>query len=269
MGLRTIFRKIRRRISTQTLDRRPGDTGFEATGRFWKEGRATLYLDDRADNKLHASWNLWTRFCGLDLSVSSDGGVTLHASFPPAALWLSAEFRFFWKWTHENDWKSIGFTIHDGAIWVNLWADASCHSFEKTKGFWHPHKRRLCWQPLDTFFGQKNHSERVLEETPVVIPMVEGLYKGKAIRRVEQWRRPRWPWWPSAVQVVRVQVKMQDPVPFPGKGENSWDCGEDALYGMTSNADTVPKAIAAVVESVLTSRRRHGGPNWRPAEKEA
>lgn len=48
---------------------------------------------------------------------------------------------------------------------------------------------------------------------------------------------------------------------------NSWDCGEDAVYSLTTVAATVPEAIAKLVRSCLESRERHGGPNWRPAVK--
>lgn len=77
------------------------------------------------------------------------------------------------------------------------------------------------------------------------------------------WKRARW----FTHKNVRASVDIPAGIPHPGKGENSWDCGEDRTYGLTTKADTVEKAIAAVVESSLRDRRRYGGDNWTPSEK--
>lgn len=53
-------------------------------------------------------------------------------------------------------------------------------------------------------------------------------------------------------------------VPFPGKGENSWDCGEDAIMGAGADEPTPEAAVASVVKSALRNRRRYGGEGWKP-----
>jgi hypothetical protein len=57
---------------------------------------------------------------------------------------------------------------------------------------------------------------------------------------------------------VRDGVKLDIPggIPHNGKGENSWDCGDDGLWGC--GGDTVEEAIGHAVSSVLRSRRRYG-----------
>lgn len=43
-----------------------------------------------------------------------------------------------------------------------------------------------------------------------------------------------WPrFWKRSKVVMSYEIKLDDPPKFPGKGENSWDCGEDGIYGMT------------------------------------
>jgi hypothetical protein len=64
---------------------------------------------------------------------------------------------------------------------------------------------------------------------------------------------------------IRAKITPDTPIPFPGKGENSWDCGEDATHSMTCNATNEQEAVAKLVASVLNDRYRHGGKNWRPA----
>lgn len=55
-------------------------------------------------------------------------------------------------------------------------------------------------------------------------------------------------------------------IPVPGKGENSWDCGEDATYAFSCMADSVEDGIASLVRSILVRRRKYGGRNWRHIE---
>jgi hypothetical protein len=64
-----------------------------------------------------------------------------------------------------------------------------------------------------------------------------------------------------------VDLDMKrDPVPFPGKGENSWDCGEDASYGFGCAAETLEEGIGKFVASKLRDRGRNGGRGWTPTE---
>jgi hypothetical protein len=57
---------------------------------------------------------------------------------------------------------------------------------------------------------------------------------------------------------------MTDPVPFPGKGENSWDCGEDATHGYYGPAASIEDAVGNLVTSTLKRRRKYGGRDWKP-----
>ncbi len=117
----------------------------------------------------------------------------------------------------------------------------------------------------DWIFGRRKHLiERSAEPVDILICMPEGQYRGTVVMKDEAWVSRF-----NTKRIRRAHVEMQDPVPFPGKGENSWDCGEDATHSMTCLADEVEDAVAEMTRSVLRSRRRYGGRNWRPAAKGA
>lgn len=54
---------------------------------------------------------------------------------------------------------------------------------------------------------------------------------------------------------------------FSGKGENSWDCGDDGLYGASVNVndvDGLPGALAHFGAMVQRSRKKYGRPSYAP-----
>ena len=72
-------------------------------------------------------------------------------------------------------------------------------------------------------------------------------------------------WWNLTERVVRAEITPDTPIPHPGKGENSWDCGEDAIHSLTCQASTTHDAVGEIVKAVLRSRYRYGGLMWRSA----
>jgi hypothetical protein len=51
-----------------------------------------------------------------------------------------------------------------------------------------------------------------------------------------------------------AHIEAPSGVPIPGKGENSWDLDDDAIYGMTSGAKSVKEAVSKFMESVRKTR---------------
>lgn len=117
-------------------------------------------------------------------------------------------------------------------------------------------------KPLDRLLGRKECTTVKGEPQPVIVPMPEGNYPGRAIREERVWKRKRWPW-PSAKR-ADYWIEMDIGVPVPGKGENSWDIDDDAVFG--TGGRTVPEAVANVTRSALRQRERYAGPDWRPAD---
>lgn len=252
------------RFHWQNLNERDQTTGRR--NKLGLEGRAWL-------GKWRFSWDIPTHFWALELSFNggdSDDEIQLFVGCGLFAFWLSRErlpipigewhepmpphvsARWFWRKPRE-----CGVTIHGGAVRLRLWGNPE--EWKRADPWW---ARGLSWYPVDTLLGRRNHEHRILEEwKEVLVPMPEGCYKTQMRREEREWKRPRWPWWPSRVLQEYVEIQIEGGIPFEGKGENSWDCGEDGLWGCSSSGASYEKAIGHVVESVLTSRKRHGG-SW-------
>lgn len=118
----------------------------------------------------------------------------------------------------------------------------------------------LAPEPLDWIFGRKDCVTTKGEPEPVIVPMPEGNYPGMARQETRVWKRKRWPW-PSMVR-SGWWIDMQVGVPTPGKGENSWDIDDDAIYG--TGGSTRAEAIANVTAAALRQRERYAGDGWTP-----
>lgn len=92
--------------------------------------------------------------------------------------------------------------------------------------------------------------------------MPEGSYRATVTIERDSWTRARW----FARRIERAHVDIHDPIPTPGKGENSWDCGDDALHSSTFPCGTVPAAVGKIVGDVL-AKRGHSTWTW-PRKKE-
>lgn len=221
-------------------------------------GRAWLYAFGFT---LGFEWNLWSRSCGISANIDGSGGgdhdVTLGVRLPPVAMWLSLSGAFrrlprfdaWWTARYRYGSRTVEASIHDAIVWWRMWTDPN---------EWHsktPRWREGNFKPLDVILGRERYREQTLSEHDVLIPMPEGGYPAKVALRLDTWARPRW----FAKSLLRASVDVPIGVPHQGKGENSYDCGEDALFGWGGPCATLEGAIASTVESVLKSRRRYDG----------
>jgi len=255
----------------QNLNERPGDRD-RATGSALKHGRAWWRFDSIA---YRVEWSFGGPDFGAQLSFDSSelhiGGhlclvfASLYWSVSGKALaWLFKLIGRDWdackaraeretalgrhRYAHEFCARRFGFRVHSGALWWDCGADDSSRS---TDPWW----RHGAWHPLDTVLGRSRHSSELIEERAVKIPLPEGAYD--AVAKLERcaWKRARWPF---ARVVLRVSIDVPKGIPVPGKGENSYDCGPDATYGLSCSARTVEQGIGEYVASVLRDRRRRG-----------
>ena len=122
------------------------------------------------------------------------------------------------------------------------------------------------WFVDDVVLGAAVYKEEVNETRQTTIPMPEGSYPAVVKMTKATWTRPR----SRPVTMERATVEMLVPIPIPGKGENSWDCEDDALYSLTTPADSVNAARLAVMSSAMRDRMRRGGPmRWPTAPETA
>lgn len=94
--------------------------------------------------------------------------------------------------------------------------------------------------------------------------MPEATYYGEVEQFTSTWRRPR-AWWKTIQK--RAEIKIESGIPIPGKGENSWDCDQDAIYSLTTTASNLEEVIACLKENVMETRDRYGGAHWAPEQR--
>lgn len=160
-----------------------------------------------------------------------------------------------------GDWdmpitREIGFRVFDGRIWFSLWSDPHDSSHHKR---W----QEFNWGPANFFLGRPRHWREDEREYTGEVVLPEGSYPATITLYTACRKRPRWPRidrWP------RSEVEIESGIPIPGKGENSWDCGDNAIYGISSAQETVEEALAACAESILHTRLKYGGPDWTPVK---
>ena len=168
------------------------------------------------------------------------------------------------RWDSE---RTIQFTASygDGELgtvrWV-LWMPDS-HSSSRD-----PRWRRG-WFDLRTFlFGKQLYRNETLSTHEVVIPMPERAYPATIKLERATWTRARFPFMKQTIR--RADVDIPGGIPHEGKGENAWDCGEDATFAITMPADSLQEAIGKTVSSVMRDRLKYGGSVWhRESERAA
>lgn len=198
----------------------------------WRNGRGWY-------GPLHLEWSAF-RDTGL-----LSGGV-----------WF-AGFRLYAKWF--GLFVNVGDTERDPRGWSLSWSDG-------TLRLSHPWVRQMEWRSADPWWkkdislrivdwliGRARCETRTGESREVVVPMTEGSYRAIAQHKTYIWRR-RWYWPESRRDSVTLDIPKG--IPFAGKGENGWDCGDDGLFGC--GGDSVEDAIANAVRSVMRSRRKYG-----------
>lgn len=214
------------------------------------------------------SWRSW----GVSLSVNggdSSDEVMVHLGCGLFSFYLSRSglpINWFgeWKQSYRPGWdnwfcreeREFHLTAHNGHIWLTVWGRAIEH--RSADPWW---IRGVSFSPVDFLLGSRKHEHRLLgPQREVLIPMPEGCYLALMRPEERRWWRPRWPWWPCRILNEYIDIQIEGGVPFMGKGENSWDCGEDGLWGTSSRGFSYEKAVGKVVESVLENRRKYGTP---------
>ena len=218
-----------------------------------------LHYGGNRSISLEVSWGRIS--CAVGMEANDEG---IMFQFAPAlfAMYLTFNTRLSRaiakRILPDYEGRRIGIRVFDWALWWDGWAPTMSWN---SKDPWWLH---FSWHPLDTFFGRMKYESTELSRTETVIPMPEKSYPCVVVMTADTWKRPRLPWYSH--KITRAKIDCKEGVPFPGKGENAWDCDDDASHGLTCPAKTVEQGIAAFVESVLRSRRRYGGSvNWKQA----
>jgi len=201
----------------------------------WRHGRTWVLR-----NRISIEWVIPGKRLGVGVG---SGGFSIRT--PIASLYVSStRSELFRRRELDVYWN-------DGCLWI-------CHPFERSGGWetrssdpwW---RNAICLHVVDWLIGKPRYEEIKGEPFAVFVPMPEGSYKALATPSRAIWRR-RW-YWPEQVR-ESVWLKIPGGIPHSGKGENSWDCGDDGLCGI--GGDTLEDAVANAVRSSLKSRGRYG-----------
>ena len=243
-------------------------------GSIWRSGRAWLHILTRLVIGLEWVFGRRSSNCGVSLAVDDDGP-TLHAHIgvPFAALFWQLEHPIVRRLMPSRlvnsvgrlgetfriyDERELSLKVHSGSVWWSLWM--SGNEWRRTDPKW----RRGSFNPLTFLFGRHKYTSETIEERAVAVPLPEWAYAGSARLHRDTWKRPRL-WWASK-SLLRVTLDVEGGVPIPGKGENSYDCDDDAIYGSTVAARTIEDGIGELVASALRTRRKYGGEGWVPRD---
>ena len=234
----------------------------------WIYRRAWLHFKGRRYRQLSADWLILPRMggdLGLRFGVSLDFGgpgcerdVKLYLGLIVATFYFSCS-GFFPRLGVDYEGRTIEINWHSRGLWWRFWVPEMSWSSRTPK--W----RDGHFDPTDFVLGQTRcETTKVGDPIDVVVPMPEANYRGTVQLERRVWKRPRWPW--PTMERTSASISMIEGVPVPGKGENSWDCGEGAIHGTGSSEATPEAAVAQVVEAALEDRRRYGGSlDWRPS----
>lgn len=219
----------------------------------------------------HASigWKLGARRLAAHLRLDDTGDehLTLHLAFPfLGAFWLSLSrcsrllqlLGLTWAQVREKpsrDWlRSIGFTFRHGTFWIDPWINPD----EYDKG----RRHTLTINLADLLFGRPRVKVTTLACHGAVVQLPEGGYPATVRLYTATYKRPLAfrPW----RVVPRFDIEVEDGIPIPGKGDNSWDMEDDAVYEVSGAGDSVETAVAAIRAAIMQSRERYGGQDWTP-----
>lgn len=247
----------------QNLDERPGDAD-EASGALWRHGRAWLRplatdpTAARPEIGFGAEWMIGELGAAFGLRVE-DRELTLHGALPGISLWLHGEplpatlgraLRSLAGATERED-VELGVRILGGVVsWELLLPTGRWRWGHAGGARWRSGWVRLV--PETTFSSEPIGDLRLVD-----VPMPEGSYRWSV--QMERCAVHSFLRRDEIVLRAHCEALEDQQIPIPGKGENSWDCGSDALSALTTiGAQSVEDAVGRIVSSVLETRRKRG-----------
>ena len=260
----SVKRWIRKRLHWQNLNEKGRE---DVVGSILKHGRAWFKPFGYGRNlSFNLEWSLWSKRVSAGLGLADyDHAVSVHLCVYLFSLYFTLEYFPLEQWLQKitkrkaekyGNGRDIGFHWMEGSLFINLWSDPMEWRSQDPK--WGSFT--IC--PSDILLGKRKYSERELRTDTRMLTLPERTYPVQIKLMEATWKRPRWPF-PD--KIVRASVEVEGGVPVPGKGENSWDCGEDAIYSSTMPAKTFDEALSGLYASVMRDRERYGGKNWLPS----
>lgn len=229
---------------------------FPIEGRFWLYVFAWTF---------RLEWNLWGKACRIGADVGDTSGdldaLQFSIAFPPVSFWFTicAPYKaWVWKFLPEPG-REIELTVHNWAVWLKLWGRWG--EWNSRDPWW---VRGITFHIDDFILGdRKCVTEETRQPKRIAVEFDGYLYLGTAKFQRRTWKRPRW--FAFVRESVTIDMDPGHGLPRAGKGENSWDCGDDAVCGWGVDGpptdETVERAIDRGREICLEARKRYGQPS--------
>jgi len=147
--------------------------------------------------------------------------------------------------------RIIGMQMFNYTLWIDLWRDPMEWRSEDP-WWWH-----FNIDFREILFGKSKSHFNVINQGDSVIIMPEGAYPCTYKVKTYFHERPRW--FIRTHTIIDVNIPLG--IPIEGKGENSWDCGMDATYGMSmpfSKYDGICQSMDNIALDMLKRRQRRG-----------
>lgn len=227
--------------------------------------RWSLHLDDKR-TEASAEVTYLGRGHGWGFQIGRNGGesdlgLDVFAG-RLVSVWL--RIRSPWtKWARCEGYEARHTGIRTGQ---NNWVEIQIENRAMTSSRDDPWYRRIVFGPRQ-FWGPTITTAEDGDKGETVVPMPEGSYPATWAVTVYERRFVRFPGTlrdALSPPWTRPSLRLDIPggIPHWGKGENSWDCGMDGLFG--TGSDSVEDAVANAVRSSLRDRKRFGGPHDLP-----
>lgn len=233
---------------------------FWHTSRERRGIRAWFYLGQRDRGRKCVGVEFYWLSARFGAAVECDDeGWNLSLRVPPFALYVSLEGFRIWQpieriYTADDGRqfpiparREFGFYISDWCVRLTPWGRWG--EWRAADPWW---IRGVSFDIKDAVLGKRTYHAEELALVPVVVPMPEGQYH--AVATVKRVTRGRTRWFKRTGREVSLDIPKG--IPFAGKGENSWDCGDDGLFGI--GGDSIDAAIANAQRSVTNRRQRYG-----------
>ena len=218
------------------------------------------------DKTIGFEWIFLRPYFGIsiDLGGEESNELCLHIAIPFLfSFWIYFEGfaigRYLNRFCYKRKWYDgikTSIRIHNNTIW---W------SFLVPERYGSPVNQNISilrcgnFDFADFFLGRIKHTSKITESyyTSFLVPGC-GEYKPKThnakyTKTVNEWKRPRW----FRTILNRVELKMIEPIPHPGKGTCSYNCGEDALHSINLVGETLMDAIQAAIDDVTYKRKNY------------
>jgi hypothetical protein len=217
--------------------------------------RAWWHFVDRKEIALEAYW--WPPRFGVGVGCD-DEGWHFHVFAVVVAVYLSIR-GFSLKrpvkpstWNGKTTWlvdeREFDFSVYDWTIRLTPWG--RINDWHSVDPWW---IRGVSFDIRRFVLGDRVYEiEAVETRVGCRIEMPEGVYFGTAT--ISNVTRGFKRWFKRMHQEVWLEIPKG--IPYAGKGENSWDCGDDGLFGI--GGTSIDDAIQQARICALQRRLRYG-----------